>query len=120
MKKNLLVVMLVSLILVTPFVFSVHAFAAENTTDQTANTSVIDENNIQTRESDWPEYNYGNWKEVAAHPERYKKITKCGIKAVGAGGVAVLGSKGVAVSFLSMLGTFGLGAAWEFTSCMID
>ena len=120
MKKNLLVVMLVSLILVTPFVFSVHAFAAENTTDQTGNTSVIDENNIQTRESDWPEYNYGNWKEVAAHPERYKKITKCGIKAVGAGGVAVLGSKGVAVSFLSMLGTFGLGAAWEFPSCMID
>ena len=35
MKKNLLVVMLVSLILVTPFVFSVHASAAENTTDQT-------------------------------------------------------------------------------------
>lgn len=32
---------------------------------------------IETRKTDWPDYNYENWKDVVAHPKKYQKVVKC-------------------------------------------
>ena len=34
-------------------------------------------NVVEGRESDWLEYNYGNWKDIAEHPKNHKKVLEC-------------------------------------------
>ncbi len=77
---------------------------------------------IETREADWPDYNYGNWKDVAAHPEKHQKVVKCvkkvlkdmkiqmSVDAV----LAALGKAGASVGTV-----LGAEAAVRFSFCMI-
>lgn len=63
-------------------------------------------NQIKPRESDWPDYNYGNWKDVAAHPEKYSKVTKC---------VAdELSDLGIEASLNVVLQQIAKGIAWKY------
>ena len=55
------------------------------------------------RESDWGDENYGNWKEIAKHPENYKKVTACMLKKM-----ALLG---IDFSVQEVLGMLATGSA---------
>lgn len=50
---------------------------------------------VLRRESDWGEENYGNWKEIAKHPENYKKVTACMLKKNGTFGNRLFCSRSV-------------------------
>lgn len=73
-------------------------------------------NKIQ--ESDWPDYNYGNWKDVAENPKKYAKAFKCLTQVAGFGAIAALSASGGPITFWSVLSKYGLPAAWGFTTCM--
>lgn len=51
------------------------------------NNKVTNSNSaVPFRESDWGDENYGNWKEIAEHPEQNARIIKClGDKLLGLG-----------------------------------
>ncbi|MDD7280501.1 hypothetical protein [Floccifex sp.] len=36
---------------------------------------------IETREADWPDYNYGNWQDVANNPKLYSQVLQCLVEA---------------------------------------
>lgn len=63
-KVFIALVLVLSFVLVNPF--SKLDLSLTNTKDV-----------LYARESDWPDYNYGNWKEIAEHPEDYAEILRC-------------------------------------------
>lgn len=73
---------------------------------------------IETREADWPDYNYGGWKDIAANPKKYEKAYKCTVTVLGASALAALAASGGAATFASIVKLFGLPAAWNWTTCM--
>lgn len=77
---------------------------------------------IETREADWPDYNYGNWQDVAKHPEKHQKVVKCIGKVIKDMGIttttsAVLAALGKGASLGTVL---GVEAGVRFTACMIS
>lgn len=91
-----------------------------NDTDKPTLPPTTDRSGIQTRESDWPDYNYGNWKDVAAHPEKHVKVVKCIAGVADDLGIDVTVSvilkqiaKGVAAK------AFGITAVLQFTKCLL-
>lgn len=77
---------------------------------------------IETREVDWPDYNYGNWQDVAKHPEKHQKVVQCIGKVIQELDIdittsAVLAALGQGAT----LGTaLGVRAATHFTKCMLS
>lgn len=89
-------------------------------TDNPILPPVTENGGIQTRESDWPDYNYGNWKDIAAHPEKHTKVVKCIAGVADDLGINVTVSvilkqiaKGVAAK------VFGITAVLQFTKCLL-
>ncbi|WP_019892348.1 hypothetical protein [Allobaculum stercoricanis] len=77
---------------------------------------------IETREVDWPDYNYGNWKDVAEHPERHQKVVRCIGKVIKDMKIdmttaAVLAALGKGASLGTLL---GVEAGVRFTACMVS
>lgn len=73
---------------------------------------------IETREADWPDYNYGGWKDIAANPQKYAKAYKCTVSVLGAAALTALAASGGAATFISIATKYGLPAAWSWTMCM--
>lgn len=72
---------------------------------------------VMLRESDWGDENYGNWKEIAKHPENYKKVTACMLKKMALLGIdfsvqEVLGmlATGSAIYYLGIKDVIALGS----------
>lgn len=72
---------------------------------------------VLRRESDSGEENYGNWKEIAKHPENYKKVTACMLKKMALLGIdfsvqEVLGmlATGSAIYYLGIKAVIALGS----------
>lgn len=60
---------------------------------------------IETREVDWPDYNYGGWQDTVKDPSKKAKVTQCLISKLG----SVVKKWGVEAAY-SMLLTGGLDA----------
>lgn len=64
-----------------------------------------EEPTIETRESDWPDYNYGGWMDTVKDPSKKAKVTQCLMKHLK----NVVAKWGVEAA-LSLIVTGGLGA----------
>lgn len=74
---------------------------------------------IENRESDWPDYNYGNWQEVANNPELYSQVLQCLVEAGITNAPDIVAGLTGPITFLSIMLTFGIGVAWDVSVCML-
>lgn len=88
-----------------------------------AEENLVYENSIiETRESDWPEYNYGGWMDVAANPQNHQKVIECIIECI-APHVGAAVAEGILQKILSKgFGYAGVGVtdAFSFVCCVIS
>ncbi len=77
-----------------------------------------DDHGIVPYESDWPDYNYGNWKDVIANPAYYAKVAKCIAEATGLNLTDAVKLLSGQITFWAVAAQFGIQIAWDFTTCL--
>lgn len=77
-----------------------------------------DDQGIVPYESDWPDYNYGNWKDVIANPTKYAKVAKCIVEATGLNLTDAVKLLSGQITFWAVAAQFGIQIAWDFTTCL--
>lgn len=79
-----------------------------------------EKNVIEARESDWPEYNYGNWKEIAEHPEDHAKVLECIGYTLAKLGYSISAKTAVSQIYSGLgLYIFGASGLYHLTKCLI-
>lgn len=94
--------------------------ASEGNETSSSPSTTTEKGGIQTRESDWPDYNYGNWKEVAAHPEKHTRVLECIGVVLDELGIDVAAT--VVVKELlkkTVIQSFGISAFLHFSRCLL-
>ncbi|WP_304471026.1 hypothetical protein [uncultured Faecalibaculum sp.] len=73
---------------------------------------------IEPYESDWPDYNYGNWQDVIANPTKYAKVATCIVQATGLNLTDAVKLLSGSITFWAVAAQFGIQIAWDFTTCL--
>ncbi|WP_304958066.1 hypothetical protein [Faecalibaculum rodentium] len=76
-----------------------------------------DDHGIVSYQSDWPDYNYGNWKDAIASPTKYAKVAKCIVEATGLNLTDAVKLLSGQITFWAVAAQFGIQIVWDFTTC---